>query len=100
MSGARWRWRTPWGWSMTSEPKSVSRLSRVEKVERLFRAFPDTWINEEEFIPLGGRCGFTARIRDCRKAPRGMHIENRVIRHPWGVRSQYRFVTSPQERVA
>lgn len=69
---------------------SGGKLSRRERVALLFRAFPDTWINDEDFMGVGGRDAWRTRISECR-TQLGMVIDNRLVRHTWGVRSQYRY---------
>lgn len=59
----------------------------------LFLRHPNQWLDDEAFYGPGGRDAWSARIRDCRKAPWRMQIENRLIRHPAGhVVSQYKYV--------
>ena len=73
-------------------------MTRREAVAALFRSRPHEWIDDVEFIACGGRCAWRTRISDARKA--GMVIENRLVRHQWGVRSQYRWVPreAPQQQ--
>ena len=67
-------------------------MTKLGAVLAEFRAHPGEWIDDERLIQIGGRDAWSARVRDCRKAPYRMTIENRQIRYAWGIRSQYRWV--------
>ena len=51
-------------------------MTLTDRVAEHFKAHPDMWLDAHEFVALGGFAGFTARIRDCRKPPLYMSIEN------------------------
>jgi hypothetical protein len=62
-------------------------------VKALFEAKPHQWIDGKAFEAIGGRYSWSARIRDCRKYPYRMVIENRQIRVGRRVvRTEYRWV--------
>lgn len=72
-------------------------VTLVERTAAVFRAKPNQWIDAHEFAKVGGFAGFTARIRDLRKARYGgLVIENRTRRvaKVWGTEtiSEYRWV--------
>ena len=74
-------------------------MTRTEAAVALFKAYPGVWLDAERFVQPCGRCGFTARIRDCRKAPYHMHIENRVLQWEGYKLSQYRYVPPGQQEL-
>lgn len=55
-------------------------LSFTERVAQVFHKRPNQWIDGREFASIAGFYGWSARIRDCRKAPLLMTIENRQRR--------------------
>lgn len=71
-------------------------MTLTEQVAAIFRAKPNQWIDGHEFAKVGGYAGFTARIRDLRKAPYHWTIENEVTRHDFMGRrwteTKYRYV--------
>jgi hypothetical protein len=77
------------------EKRSGMRVSFTARVARLFRKHPDRWINGYRLQKVGGAFAFRTRISDCRRAPYGMTIENRVRRLRRQTVTEYRYVSQP-----
>ncbi len=71
-------------------------MSLTARVADYFTRHQGQWLDGRLFATFAGYAGFTARIRDLRKAPYRWTIENRVLRHRDGDRkwttTEYRYV--------
>ena len=81
----------------------MDRQSFTDRVEALFKARPDTWVDAIELERIGGRQAWRTRVSQCRRE-RGMVIENKQMkqRDPQGrvwTTSLYRWVSQPQDAV-
>ena len=75
----------------------------TDKMARYFRAHEGQWLDLADLAAVGGIGGFRTRISECRHAPYGMAIDNRLLKWEDGRnRSQYRLrpAGSRQEQVA
>lgn len=77
---------------MTDEILTVR--SYRDRVEALFKAHPNEWLDSEHLAKVGGRCAWRTRVSDCR-VDLGMTIENQVRRVGTYRVSEYRYLPEP-----
>ncbi len=65
-------------------------LTLCDQLEAYFKARPGQWLDGMELAHVAGQYAWRSRCSDLRR--RGLRIENKQVRVPWGVKSLYRYV--------
>jgi hypothetical protein len=75
-----------------AETMTAPRLSKLEKVRRLFQRSPYVWINANEIAAVGGRLSSRTRVSELRQPRHGqMNIRNRTYQVDGETHSEYRY---------